>query len=84
MLHSGMGPYDTLSNFNSCDQLLIEPTGTSLHTDFLVSAKDVLQSMHVNVELFLVWLLWVLSPNFRNIEYCQPAVGPHAITENVG
>ena len=49
-----------------------------------MSAKDVLKSMHVNVELFLVWLLWVLSPNFRNSEYCQPAVGPHMVTENVG
>ena len=49
-----------------------------------MSAKDVLQSMHVNVELFLVWLLWVLSPHFRNSEYCQPPIGPHMITENVG
>ena len=30
MLHSATGPYDTLLHFNSCDQLLIEPTGTKV------------------------------------------------------
>ena len=54
-----------------------------LHTDCLVSAIAMLKSVYLNVEVFLIWLLWVLSPNFRNSEYCQPAVGPHMITENV-
>ena len=59
------------------------PQEQKAHTDCLVSAIAMLKSVYLNVEVFLVWLLWVLSPNFRNSEYCQPAVGPHMITENV-
>ena len=45
----------TLSHFNGCNQLVIEPTGKkNLHTDCLVSAKAVLKSMHVNVDVFLL------------------------------
>ena len=46
---------DTLSHFNGCDQLVIEPTGKKhLHTDCLMSVRAVLKSMHVNVDVFLL------------------------------
>ena len=60
-----------------------DPQKQRLHTDCLVSAIAVLKSAYINAELFFICLLWILSPNFRNSEYCGPAVGPHIITENV-
>ena len=60
-----------------------DPQEQRLHTDCLVSAIAVLKSAYINAELFFIFLLGILSPNFRNSEYCGPAVGPHMITENV-